>query len=275
MLSVDTYKWHIQLVLARHEWLDLTFEQAEVIYKYEQEKENRSEKYFLSYWEECDFNLITYKEILTPTQFNIYESGLKNQIVFYEESLKVNDVKPERINELGYYTEMFKFNYEHLFSELINAPVEKLFEETTYDIQKIKYLKKVYRVFLNDTRKRLIVDHLRCNRIFSPNELKISLLKHSISYLWPDYISFKKEMDSETKNIALNLESQMLSISDQVYNFIKHKLEALKKFNEANFKKYYANVKFDYSVSSSETDVEMKINLLMSFMLIDKDRYAA
>ena len=267
--------WNIQSVLARHNGLDLSIEQAEIIYKYEQEKENKSGKYFLSYWEECDFNLITYKEILTAKQFDNYESFLKTQINLYEEALKTTDIKPERINETGYYSEMFKFYKEHLFSEFAKISVEELFEKTTYDIQKIEYLKKAYKIFLNDSRKKLIIDHLRGNRIFSPNELKVSLLRHSIGYLWPDYISFKKEMEPEVKNISVNLEDQLLLMPDEISDFINNKLEALRNFNQSNFEKYYSNLKVDYFVSGSETNEEMKVNLLMNFLLFDKEKYTA
>ena len=37
-MTPEEYQWHINLVKDRHQALDLTFEQAEKVYKYEQEK---------------------------------------------------------------------------------------------------------------------------------------------------------------------------------------------------------------------------------------------
>ncbi len=269
----EHYWWGIQSVLARHQRLYLSPEQAEMIYKYEQERERKSGRYFLSYWEECDFNLITFKEILTAVQSDNYESFLKTNISLHEEYLKTTDTKPGRLNELAYYKAMFKFYDEHLFPEFIDTPFKGLFEEPITDKAKIESLKKRYRNFLHNGRKKIIIEELRYNRTFSPNQLKISLLKHDVKYLWPEYDFFKKEMDLETKNIALWLENYVLALPDKVYIFINSKLEALRNFNGTNFKKYYANIKFDYVVNNYATDEEIKINSLMCFLLFDKNKY--
>jgi hypothetical protein len=273
-LTPDEEKWWgLQSVMARHQYLALSAEQAEMIYTYEQEKENKSEIYFLTFWEEGDFNLMAYKEILTSAQLDIYKSFLKTNSSRYEEDLKIADVKPERLNELAYCTEMLSFYEGHLFPGFINAPFKELVEETIADKAKIEWLKKKYRIFLNNGRKKLIIEELRDNRIFSPNKMKITLLKHDLNYLWPDYFSFKAEADTETKNIIVHLENQILLLPDKVYSFINEKLKALKDFNAANFEKYYSNIKFDYVANDYVTDEEIKINSLMCFLLFDKEKY--
>ena len=44
--------WHVNLVQGRYQYLNLTYEQAEKIYKYEQDKDTYSDKHFFSAWEE-------------------------------------------------------------------------------------------------------------------------------------------------------------------------------------------------------------------------------
>lgn len=272
MLPEDKYKWHVQLVQARHQGLELNFEQAELLYKYEREKENRSKKYSLTFWEEWDLDFISVKEILTPKQFEIYEPYLKTQIDLHIEQQKTADAK--RLNDIGYYTEMFGFYEQYLFPGFVNAPVWELYKGTVGEGDKIEHLKGNYRLFLNDSKKKLIIDHLRHNRTFSPNELKIGLLKHSIGYLWPNYFAFKQEMDPEVKNIATCLEIKISSLPDEVYNFVNDQLEALRNFNRENSRKHFKIPDGSYWAYNYMPDKEFKMGSLMSFLLLDKQKYS-
>src|SRR6185312_5478736 len=102
-MTPEEYEWYINLVKDRHHALDLTFEQAEKVYKYEQEKDTYSEKHFFSAWEEWDYELTTFKEILDAEQFKNYENFLKENIQRYEESLIEQD--KEKDKEIAYYEE--------------------------------------------------------------------------------------------------------------------------------------------------------------------------
>jgi hypothetical protein len=51
-MTTEDYQWHINLVKDRNYVLNLTFEQAEQVYKYEEDKRLYSEKHYFSAWEE-------------------------------------------------------------------------------------------------------------------------------------------------------------------------------------------------------------------------------
>ncbi|HEX8356542.1 MAG TPA: hypothetical protein VF610_03990 [Segetibacter sp.] len=53
----DEYQWYVNLVRNRYEYLNLTYEQAEEIHKYQQDKDTYSNKHFFSFWEEQDYEL--------------------------------------------------------------------------------------------------------------------------------------------------------------------------------------------------------------------------
>ena len=86
-MTPEEYQWHINLVKDRHHALNLTFEQAEKVYKYEQDKDTYSEKHYFSAWEEWDYELSTFKEILNAEQFRNYETFLNESIRRYQQNL--------------------------------------------------------------------------------------------------------------------------------------------------------------------------------------------
>lgn len=61
-MTSEEYQWHINLVKDRNHALNLTFEQAEEVYKYEQDKDIGSEKLYFSTWEEWDYELSSFKK---------------------------------------------------------------------------------------------------------------------------------------------------------------------------------------------------------------------
>lgn len=61
-MTPEDYKWNINLVKDRNYALNLTFEQAEEVFKFEQSKSSYSEKFYFSTWEELDYELSTFYE---------------------------------------------------------------------------------------------------------------------------------------------------------------------------------------------------------------------
>jgi hypothetical protein len=58
----------------------LTSEQAEQINKFEQDKYTHSEKHYFSAWEEWDYELSTFRQILTTNQLKAYEEEMTENI---------------------------------------------------------------------------------------------------------------------------------------------------------------------------------------------------
>src|SRR5687768_7250904 len=94
MTALHDNQWEIQALQTRYKainGIDLTKDQAEKIFVYEQEKNSGSSKYFFSTWEELDYEEVTFKEILTSSQFERYMSKRPSQLKQIEESLIEND----------------------------------------------------------------------------------------------------------------------------------------------------------------------------------------
>jgi len=92
---------------------------------------------------------------------------------------------------------------------------------------------------LNDTKKSILVSHFRHYRLFKPNELKVSLLQHKLSYLWPDYISFKHSMDEATRAVDSYIKNKVKQFPETTEDFVAKKFAELKEFNDTNYKKYH------------------------------------
>lgn len=56
-MAPDDYQWHINSGKDNYHTLNLAFEQAEQIYKFEEDNRNYSEKHHFSTWEELDYEL--------------------------------------------------------------------------------------------------------------------------------------------------------------------------------------------------------------------------
>jgi len=179
-MTPEEYQWYVNLVRDRNQYLNLTFEQAERVYKYEQDKDTYSEKHFFSVWEEWDYELTTFREILHDDQLKNYETFLRENIQRYEQSLIEQD--GEKANEIAHNEELINFYETQFLPDFFKDPFLR-FCWLSIDRAKIEYLRKEYKRFLNDTKKSILTSHFRHNRTFKPNELKASLLRLKLSYI--------------------------------------------------------------------------------------------
>lgn len=270
MTTLEEYQWQINLVKDRYQNLNLTSEQAEKIYKYEQDKNIYSEKHKFSAWEEWDYELTTFKEILDPEQFKNYENSLKENIRHYEESLTELDNQQDK--EIAYCEEQINFYETQFLPELFKAPFVRhglLF----IDKPKIEYLRTEYKRFLNDRKMEILTSHFRHNKTFKPKELKAALLRHRLSGIFPDYSFFKHQMDKPTKAIAHFLNSKYRYLPDNIEELLARKFGELKDFNEGLSKKYYPETGGWRIVVGKMTDEEEKECRRMTLLLLDKEKY--
>ena len=93
IMTPEEYKWTIDLTKDRYYQFRLTFEQAEKVYQFEQEKDLYSEEYYFSAWEEYDYILDNFRKILNDKQFKKFIGWHKDNIKRHEEFLIENDNK--------------------------------------------------------------------------------------------------------------------------------------------------------------------------------------
>lgn len=265
--------WEFKALQTRYEAtysLKLTTDQAKQVHQYEQEKNTYFDKHYFSAWEDWDYEMTIFKEILTKEQLVIYEASLKQNIQRYEQSLIKQDSR--RANEIAYHEELIHYYETHFLPELFNDFFLRL-GWLSNDRANVEYIKTEYKRFLGDTKKEILVSHFRHNRTFKPNELKASLLRHRLSYIFPDYTSFKHQMDEPTKAVAHFLQKRLRYLPDETDELLTRKFQELKEFNEANFKKHHEDIGGWHVVVGRLIPEEEKEYRIMTLLLVDKDKY--
>jgi hypothetical protein len=271
-MTSDEYQWHIKLVQDRYHAFNLTFQQAEQVYKYEVEKNNYSDKHSFSAWEEWDFELATFRQIFNEEQLTKYDAFLKENIRRYEQSL--TELDGEKSNEIIYHEELIDFYETRFLPDFFKNPLLLLFSRLDRDVAKVDFLKAEYKYFLNDTKKELLTRHFRHNRTFKPNELKVSLLRHKLLYFFPDSAYFRLQMDDPTKAVANYLTSKFRYLPEEIEELLTRKFNELKEFNETIFKKHYGDTRgWHVVVKQATEEEEEKEHRTMTLLLLDKEKY--
>lgn len=269
-MTPDAYNWHVNLVRERYQHLNLTFEQAEKIYTYQQDKDIYSDKHFFSVWEEWDYERTAFREVLNDEQFAKYDKLLQHQIKQYEQNLIAEDF--ERTNEILYHEEMITFYEQDFLPELFKDHFIR-YGWSVLEKNKVDYLRNEYQRFLRNLKKELLTNHFRQNRTFKPNEFKLSLLRHKLHTIIPDYEYFKNQMDEPTRTIADYLRIKVRNLPDETDKLLTKKFNELREFNEKNFKKYYGEKKtggwqIEFVQMSQEEERE---NRSMALLLLDRE----
>jgi hypothetical protein len=270
-MTTEEYQWHIKIVKGRFEYLNLSFEQAEKIFKYEQDKDTYSDSHFFSVWEEFDYEYSVFREILNEKQFMKYRIAQKENINRYEQSLIEEDNR--LANQFNSHIELLDFYETKFLPDFFRDPFLIHFGPITGDYAKVVYVKAEYKRFLNDSKKKMLTNHFRHSRIFKPNELKISLMQHKLSCIFPDYASFKGQVDQPTKAMLDYLITRFRYLPEKTVTFLAGKFNQLKEFNKANFKKHFGDDlgwHFEMPKPRPEEEIEHQF---MTLMLLDKDRY--
>ncbi|PZR30005.1 MAG: hypothetical protein DI535_00445 [Citrobacter freundii] len=270
-MTPEAYNWYINLVKDRYHQLDLSFEQAEKIYHYQEEKDIYSDKHFFSVWEEWDYERTVFREILNDDQFEKYDKVLQHQIKRYEQSLAAEDV--ERTNEILYHEEMINFYEQDFLPELFKDPFIR-YGWSVLEKNKVDYLRNEYQRFLRNLKKELLTNHFRQNRTFKPTEFKLSLLRHKLHTLFPDYQYFKNQMDEPTRTIADYLKTKARNLPDETEKLLAKKFNELREFNDRNFKKHYGDKRSEgWHVEFVQfTPEEERENRSMTLLLLDREK---
>lgn len=258
----------VRYVQDRYQWLNVTPQQAERIYQFEQDKGLPSDTHYFSEWEEWDFERATFQAILTNEQFETYEERQKEVIRTFELSRAEED--QAKAIEIEYHQTLLKI-YNQILPDFLDKPF--LINPVFFEATKVDYLKAEYKRYLDATKKALIVDHFRFCRTLMPNLLQLSLLQHKLSYVWPDYFSFRHRMDEPTKALATYLEKKLSFIKDETYDFMTQKMDELNALNKENYAKIQTTFCGPVLTYGPEKPEEIRQLRLMSLLLLDKDQY--
>lgn len=264
------YKWHVELVQDRYQYLSLSYAQAEQIYLHEQNMGTHSGTHYFSPWEEWNYEQTVFQDILNHDQFSIYKERLDNSIKMHDDGLADYDSKDT--TAINYYSEIITHYEENFLPQIVNY-LSLQHSELLKEIRpKIQYLKAEYGKFLAEYRREIIISHIRYYKSLCPNKLKAHLLGHKLLYLLPDVFSFKGKMDEPTKNVFMFVKEKMYLIPDDVYKSWKERLQELATFNKSMSRKHYPEPTpwFFYGQLPAE---EEKKEEIISLLLLDKDKY--
>lgn len=198
---------------------------------------------------------------------------MKDAVENYQQRLTEQDT--ENLKEIEFKKETIKYYEEQFLPDFFKDPVLYTFHWLSVDRAKIDFLKAEYKKFLGDSKKRILTDHFRHYRTFKPNELEVSLLRHKLSYLWPDYSSFKAQMDEPTIAITEYLKQKLKYFIEKYDEFIAGKLVALTIFNKESFGKYHGENRGGWHttiIEQSNPDEEREYRA-MCVLLLDREKY--
>lgn len=260
----------IQLIQKRFHAFRLSEEQARRIYRHEEDKSIYDSKLSFSYWEKADYNRHFFQSVLNEEQFSLYEQQSKENILHHEKQLAAQD--GDKHKEIAYYTELLHYYKNTLLPSLYKPQVFPFFGLLFSERTKTGYLKAEYKKFVQHARKDLLVAHFRNNRLFMPNQLKVSLLRHSLDFYLPDYHAFSWQMDAPTKSMAQYFTPMVLRLKGEPLETINNIFDQSEAFIK-NIRGNYFEETGGWHVDISVSEEEATITKLMSVLLIDKDYY--
>jgi len=259
--------WELEVIQQRYQathGLDLTIDQAKQVFEYEQLRDTPSDKHYFSIWEEFDFELVTFRNILTIEQFENFKKKHGELIRLNEEQVADQDQQ---------YTKQLEAAKDslHYYQDTLVPELEKqrriVLQAFVKEREKIEYLKAEYKKYLDNQRKRILVEHFRHSKALQPQLLQLSLLNHELSCLHPDYFSFLANMDEPTKVIADYLDEKLKRGAAMIREGLNRTLHSLKEFRKANTAKHIGEIRGWHVAISVEEDN------LMFLLLLDPEKY--
>lgn len=262
-------EWEIEVLMERYAYLKITPAQAQKIYLLEKDKDYFTWDFVFSTWEEYDFELASFSEILTEGQFSVYKKERDKNLIEVEKGIAEQD--KNILNDIAYEKESLEY-LENIFVPDFykNQHIPHL--HLHYERSKVRLLKEEYQKFLLDTRKKIFVEHFRFSRRLEPNKLTLSLLRHRRNYIWPNYSYFKSEMDAPTKAVADYL-AQKLHFFDEIKELHDKKAAESKEFHDRLFKKYQKDTSGWHVTIETPSQKEQEENDLMTLLLLSEDKY--
>lgn len=258
------------MVQSRYQALNLSFEQAEVVYRFEQERDTHSGEHFFSQWEAWDFEMVTFKDILKEEQLAIYLRNHEEEVKAYEKQLVEEDNSEVQLKQLSYMTRMLAYYRDELIPGLRKSEELRRYVSIAGigENNKLKYLKEEYRKYLPGIRTRILVNHFRQNRTFKPNELKHALLRYSINDVWPDYERFYRSMDTPTRAVADYLSDKVTRYFGEIKDLLEQSLHDRQRFMDNLSKEFFGNIGGWHVYKEITPEEELKA-FRMSLLLID------
>lgn len=190
-------------------YLNLSQEQSVYAARFLETTRVRSLKSSLSFWERFDYELSYFSDFLSSEQMEKYHEWRNNSIENYKNDLIEYDNSVSTLKDI----EWAEKEIDYLESEFLPALNKSHFRahfRSDPHRTKFEFVKSEYKSFLDENQMATITWHIRNNRRYQPNSLKAELLKHKINAIYPNFRSFRAQMDDVIK-IAVEFLSRELT----------------------------------------------------------------
>ena len=267
-MTPEEYTWAINIVKDRNQYLHLSYEQAEKIYEFEKMRDQQYGDKFFSAWEEFDFTQDTFQKILNEKQFKNFIKYHKENVKQYEQHLIKSDVK--LVTSIQYHEaliDFYKTKYIPGFYE------EKFLFDTIILAEhqaKISFIKQEYKISIAHEKTKQISSHYRNNRLFCPNELKVTMLRHQLMEIVPNYSFFKTTFDTPMQATADFLLEKFRHIPEYHSKFFERKTKERETFGKRIQKKYIGDPKGWYTITKA--NLEIRDQQIMQVILLSPGR---
>ena len=263
MGNEEQYSYDIKMIQDLNRDLQLSFEQAEAIHKFQKLEYFEGMNDYPTDWEAADLEKLFYKKILLPKQFEVYEGNA--------EVRKINHIKwlrdTEADNAIQY--KMLLETIDYYKATLIPSLAAHLIEIKSLMQKYQEQLLPKYVLFVKNIRNRALIQHVRNTRTFQPDSLETILLRAESYFVWPVYDWFRNTMDEETAKIDKQLDTALESFKDKHHDVLRFHLEALSAFQSRLNQKYYPGPPQGLLIfSSPEVPYQIQLNNFLKSMVI-------
>jgi hypothetical protein len=270
-MTSSEYSWYREVMENNYRIPYLTDDQVDKILQYEKEKAHFPSDQFFSLWEEAEYERYVFKPFLTDEQWKVYNTRVDQNIQFNEKSFIDRD--GDLLPEIKRQEERLRF-YEDLFVPGISSDPKILINIISLKEQsKINYLKDEYYRYLNSNKAKILVDHFRYYRGLQPNQLKLSLILHKISCVWPDYTSFENHMDKPTKSIAGFIKEMIKINPGQFFPLLDKQYKLLHKYSSHLSGTSIDDIPGWHTVQEAPSPIKENEAMIMNFLIYDKVKY--
>ncbi|SDL22057.1 hypothetical protein [Siphonobacter aquaeclarae] len=246
--------------------LALTFTQAKFLF--ENDANIRFRVVPFSTWELLDYEYEIYRQILSDSQFELFETGWKERQQQTKVFIAGSDER-ESEWEMGYFADLLRYREDHFWPEIKQIPFFRvtwpLFEE-----EKTTLLRASYRRYLEETIAERIARHFRDFRRFAPLRLRLVEVKNDLERLQPHYGAFYRRSDEAVRAVFDFLRKQIESWDEESLPELDQVIQKWEEFEREAFAK--RPVRFPTAVvSDHRTRKQRQTDMLLNLLLVNHD----
>jgi hypothetical protein len=258
-------------------YLNLSDEQLEYAAAILETTRARFLKSRLSFWERFDYEQSVFSNFLASDQMEKYLGWRNECIENYKNDLIEQDNSERTLKDIKVQQEEIGYLENEFLPALKKTHFSRYFRSDPHST-KLAFIKSEYKTFLDENHMAAITDHVRDSRHYQPNELKAKLLRHKVRAIYPDFRSFRIQMDDVVKGAAdyLSQEFRRFPVSKNKVDPIVNALWAYReKVSQAHdeYLKETGAFYFYRTLPDKRTHDEKEQDFWFPLLLIDEHYY--